>query len=198
MSDPDKLASVHVLQTAQVQERQQREEKLHQIEASGATLMHVLKAVTGRMKWHATVLENNYGYKRADPEPHFHAHLEMSAFAAHLEEMLGADGWDTAKQQKEIYEIYPAMWACYHEFENGLPITGTYHPPPESNVCNCSDCQAERARTAKRAVRQLPDPIPQVAQIKSSADKRAERVARAQARAEKRLAAKKDKAAKKD
>lgn len=198
MSDPDKLASVHVLQTPQVQIRQQREERRHEIEASGATLMHVLKAVAGRMKWHATVLENNYGYKKPDAEMHFHAHLEMSLFAAQIEEMLSADGWDTTKQQKEIYEIYPAMWACYHEFEKGLPITGTYHPAPESNQCDCRMCQTERAQAEKVVARKLPEPKPQIAQIKTAADKRAERAARAQARTDKRLAAKKERVAKKD
>lgn len=180
MSDPEKLASVHVLQTAQAQERQRREDKRHEVEASGATMMHVLKAVVGRMKWHATILENQYGYKRPDPVPHFQAHLEMSGFAAQIEENLAADGWDTAKVREDLFGLLPTMWACYQEYEQGEPITGTFKPPPELP-----------------APRQLPEPTPQIAQIKTSADKRAERAARTQARAEERLAAKKERAAKK-
>lgn len=154
MSDTERLATVHVLQTPLRKAQYEREQKRYTLEASGDALRHVLRALLGRMKWHATRVDNPYGYAAVNPVPEFEAHMALGMLAAEIEAQLDGDGWDTGDAQVQLHETSPAMWACYQQYEAGEPITGKYNEAltqkAEEQIAAYRQAIAEQAK-AKQA-----------------------------------------------
>lgn len=187
MSDTERLATVHVLQTPRQKAQRQREYKQYVFEASGQALQHVLRALLGRLKWHATRLDNPYGYAPLDPVPEFEAHMALGMLAAEIEAQLNCDGWDTGDAQTQLHETSPAMWACYQQYEAGQQVTGKYTEELEQRAQAQRQAYVQAKASAKEAARQAKaaaKPSAKAARVAKASreDRRAYRAAEAEAK----------------